>query len=243
MDAEWYFAEKGQQHGPVTFDELRERAAAGLLQPSDLIWKTGLADWQPASSQPGLFSAAAPPAAPAPRLYGDRAERDDELDYARPRQRAVSGKTWRVTLFTGGALLLGGLLCCGVIGVIVFAVKEPPNERSWRLDTNQSVFWPIPFHQGDKVVITVTSAGNSDMDLFVFTDKNKMDVFMKAKNLDTAARELCLRYDTELDKNCRVEFLAPQTQEYWVLLINRNSDEPARNSKNSGKLVFEPVPK
>ena len=68
MAAEWYYAEDGQQIGPVTLEQMQQRAAAGLLRPADLVWNAGLTDWVQASTQPGLFAAgSAPSTIPPPR--------------------------------------------------------------------------------------------------------------------------------------------------------------------------------
>jgi uncharacterized protein (TIGR00266 family) len=63
---EWYYLENGQQQGPVSGAELKRLAQAGQLQPTDLVWKEGMANWSEASGVSGLFgpSAVAPPPAP-----------------------------------------------------------------------------------------------------------------------------------------------------------------------------------
>jgi hypothetical protein len=57
---EWYYAQQGQQHGPVTAAQLKQLAQSGGLLPTDLVWKQGMANWAPASAARGLF-----PQAPA----------------------------------------------------------------------------------------------------------------------------------------------------------------------------------
>jgi len=59
--AEWYFLKSGQQHGPVTADQLRASIA-----PSGLVWRAGLAQWVAGSTIPGLFPGVSQPASPAP---------------------------------------------------------------------------------------------------------------------------------------------------------------------------------
>src|SRR5436309_2766722 len=87
--------------------------------------------------------------------------------------------------------------------------------------------------QRGPVTITVSSNGNSDMDLFVFSDKVKLDKFKAMPNIDLApALALSLAHDNGMSKDCFVEFTAPATQDYWVMLINRKSkDQPERNGK------------
>jgi len=50
----WYYAESGQQRGPITDEELRERVAQGVIRPETLVWNESLPNWQP-------WSAVAPP--------------------------------------------------------------------------------------------------------------------------------------------------------------------------------------
>jgi hypothetical protein len=56
MANEWHYTLNGQQAGaPITSAQLKQLAAAGQLQPTDMVWQEGMADWVPASSIKGLF--------------------------------------------------------------------------------------------------------------------------------------------------------------------------------------------
>lgn len=97
---EWYYATDGVQAGPVTFAELSDAVRAGRIKQKDLVWREGMADWQPASSVPGLvetpaasnaYEAAPMPAVspvqqpyvlPSPYAADPRAAQ--QLGYARP---------------------------------------------------------------------------------------------------------------------------------------------------------------
>lgn len=59
---QFYYADQSQQKGPATLEQLR---AAGVTSQT-LVWREGMADWQPAGAVPELASlfAAAEPAAP-----------------------------------------------------------------------------------------------------------------------------------------------------------------------------------
>ena len=46
--AQWYLARDGQQYGPLSDGELGKFVDLGHLQPTDLLWREGFADWQPA---------------------------------------------------------------------------------------------------------------------------------------------------------------------------------------------------
>src|SRR6185295_15452937 len=45
----WYFAKDGSQQGPVSDDQIRRMAQDGSLRREDLVWREGMAAWQPAS--------------------------------------------------------------------------------------------------------------------------------------------------------------------------------------------------
>lgn len=54
-DAAWHYSVGGQVHGPVTTGELRRLVKSGELAEGDLVWKEGMAEWQPATRVKGLF--------------------------------------------------------------------------------------------------------------------------------------------------------------------------------------------
>ena len=44
---EYFYAVDGAQTGPVSLEELRRRLQQGQLHPTTLVWKDGMANWQP----------------------------------------------------------------------------------------------------------------------------------------------------------------------------------------------------
>jgi ribosomal protein S27E len=60
MERQWYLSRDGQVFGPVNDAQLLQTAAAGRIQPTDLLNVAGEANWHMASAIPGLL-----PAAPA----------------------------------------------------------------------------------------------------------------------------------------------------------------------------------
>ncbi|RYD35709.1 MAG: DUF4339 domain-containing protein [Verrucomicrobiaceae bacterium] len=67
---EWYYSDAGQQRGPVSFDELRQRAASSQLNPvSDLVWNSTMTSWQPAGQVPGIFDSTGAPPIPGSNPY------------------------------------------------------------------------------------------------------------------------------------------------------------------------------
>jgi GYF domain 2 len=53
---EWYYTSGPDQAGPVTFEELKAKAAASELHPrNDMVWKQSMAEWVPAGELDNLF--------------------------------------------------------------------------------------------------------------------------------------------------------------------------------------------
>src|SRR5215208_1818187 len=67
----WYYAQGGQQMGPVSDDELKSKLSAGELSAQDLVWREGMGNWQPAGNVQEFAGISKPPAgdAPAPQGY------------------------------------------------------------------------------------------------------------------------------------------------------------------------------
>jgi uncharacterized RDD family membrane protein YckC len=55
---QWFYARGGQQQGPVDSATLEQMLRLGSLSGADLVWREGMAQWLPASSQAELFAAA-----------------------------------------------------------------------------------------------------------------------------------------------------------------------------------------
>lgn len=45
MADEWYYSKRGQRVGPVSEAQLNQLVASGQIQPPDLVWKQGMAQW------------------------------------------------------------------------------------------------------------------------------------------------------------------------------------------------------
>ena len=58
----WYYAEAGEQRGPITEAELSDLAKAGAIRDATLVWREGMASWQPYGLVKG------PSSAPPPRV-------------------------------------------------------------------------------------------------------------------------------------------------------------------------------
>lgn len=62
----WFYADNGQQRGPVPEEEFNALVAAGTIQPSTLVWCEGMAGWKPLSeARPAVTTpAGTPPSVP-----------------------------------------------------------------------------------------------------------------------------------------------------------------------------------
>ena len=54
--AKWFFGEKGQQHGPLTRDELLLKLRSRELASDTLVWTPGQENWRPADQVPDLLN-------------------------------------------------------------------------------------------------------------------------------------------------------------------------------------------
>jgi uncharacterized RDD family membrane protein YckC len=59
----WYYAENNERRGPLEDTAFRSLVAAGTIKPETLVWREGMAEWQPYSQVSTLASAASPVAA------------------------------------------------------------------------------------------------------------------------------------------------------------------------------------
>ena len=50
MSVLWYYNQQGQNFGPVSAEQLRQLMECGQLQPSDFVWKEGMAQWVAAAN-------------------------------------------------------------------------------------------------------------------------------------------------------------------------------------------------
>lgn len=81
----WFYAKNGQQQGPVTDEEMAAKIASGEIRPDTLVWRAGMAGWQPSRDVAALPSAAAPAvAASADAPAGATASEPAPADAAAP---------------------------------------------------------------------------------------------------------------------------------------------------------------
>ncbi|MFW5870405.1 MAG: GYF domain-containing protein [Candidatus Sumerlaeota bacterium] len=70
---DWYYAQDGEQKGPVEEYELRQMHDAGQIQDETLVWAEGMAEWKPYSEAIEKPAGAASPAGAHPETSATEA--------------------------------------------------------------------------------------------------------------------------------------------------------------------------
>ncbi|HMF19936.1 MAG TPA: GYF domain-containing protein [Gemmataceae bacterium] len=159
----WYYTRDGKAMDPVSEAELKKLAASGDLQPTDLVWKEGMAKWVRAGSAKELYgsnrerpeSAAQdnPDSVRGTRNrksrfdddddYDDRRRprrRYDEDDYDRPRRKKglSTGAKVGITLgIVAGVLVLGG----GILAIVLLSGGSSGGDFTAPFTTNNRLTW------------------------------------------------------------------------------------------------------
>ena len=115
----WYFAKDGEQQGPVSREELEQKIRSGELGGSELVWREGLADWQPLEQVEELKMISQPVPAP-PIAEGDspyQAPVNAPASTPANPNTPVPNYLWQSIVVT--------ILCCWPFGIpaIVYAAK------------------------------------------------------------------------------------------------------------------------
>jgi len=56
MADDWFYSQRNEKHGPVSFAKLKTMASDGWLTPDDLVWRRGMPNWISAKDADGLFT-------------------------------------------------------------------------------------------------------------------------------------------------------------------------------------------
>jgi hypothetical protein len=151
----WYYARNGQQHGPVSKEELEALMAQGSVKPSDYVWTQGMAAWERASRAAALGGASTPEPPPdAPAL-------PDEIEAVAPVPNYLP---WAIAVT---------LCCCmpGGVASIVYAAQANAAWRGGRVEDAQKAadkarLWLI-FSAVVGVVVNVIWTGITVLPLFL----------------------------------------------------------------------------
>jgi hypothetical protein len=146
--AQWYYSKGGEQKGPVEQQELQRLCSNGEVKSSDLVWRDGMANWQPVSQVPELAAVASAqpqagwqqPAAPQAGYQQPQAGYQQpgfqqpgyqQPPYGQPGQPPLgyggyapqgagyaAGPSFAKDAQTAMILSIIGLVCCGICGII-----------------------------------------------------------------------------------------------------------------------------
>jgi uncharacterized RDD family membrane protein YckC len=67
---QWYYAEQGQQRGPVGLEDLRRLIASGQVTGAHLVWREGMPQWVHAGTLAELLDGQPPAGSATPLQYG-----------------------------------------------------------------------------------------------------------------------------------------------------------------------------
>ena len=109
----WHYAKNGEQHGPVSEDELKMLYGVGELQDNDLVWREGYTDWV---TYGAAFNTVSPAASEAPRANARTADSSSPL----PVGRGTGGKTSNSELRAAARVALAGRWKEAVIFTLLF---------------------------------------------------------------------------------------------------------------------------
>ena len=132
-EIQWYIARDGKQHGPLTDIEMRTFVAHSYLRTTDLIWRPGLPEWQPApevfaqafqqpqAPQVAAAAAAAARAATRPTTGTPAQASASTTDFdqeAAPTTPSGRGQSFALGIRAAGPLMVALLLSNLVLGLI-----------------------------------------------------------------------------------------------------------------------------
>ena len=144
-ETEWYYSQSDDhREGPISSKELSQLAESGHLTANDLIWKSGMDEWVPASRIKGLDfaraseSVAIPPALPGKKRFDTEAVRAT-LRETQLRMDEAAGVLWfldlKFTHFVSGSVIRFvwaawlvfaalGLVSSLIVGVLKLPILE-----------------------------------------------------------------------------------------------------------------------
>src|SRR5947208_3211007 len=76
MTSQWHLSRDGKTYGIFSPEQLRTMAQSGELQPTDLVWKTGMPKWVSARRIKNLF-----PKDPSSKTQSDDRQSDNRSGY------------------------------------------------------------------------------------------------------------------------------------------------------------------
>ena len=172
MSSEWYYMQNGSACGPIGAEGLKQLAVSGNLQPSDQVWKEGMAEWAPASRIKGLFQhlQKAPPA----NLTSPNSQVEAPLDFlgtrlpdetlgSNPSVRRTTSKKASVSSLKV-VLSIFAAIGCLLVAVAVLSVASSVQKPAG----NKSSF------DRDNFATTMSWFGEREKEVSTLLDENKL---------------------------------------------------------------------
>lgn len=145
----WYYANEGEQAGPVTPEQLQELAATGAITPATTLWAEGLEEWVPATMVEGLFPEFAPePAPPSAPVAAEAITPVSSVDPEAPAVEAYEPTppaeypveaVKRASFGKLLGLLLGGPVTIGALTLIGAAIGAGAEGANGEVDTTRAL--------------------------------------------------------------------------------------------------------
>lgn len=120
--ADWYYAQGGQQYGPISHQNLSDLIAQGSVQPGDMVWREGMSNWLAVNAVPEL-AASVPQQSYAPQqTYTPQPTYAQPVGYYSPQAGRAGGAPPPNYLVQA---ILVTLCCCLPFGIvsIVYAAQ------------------------------------------------------------------------------------------------------------------------
>jgi hypothetical protein len=267
MVAEWFYVEQGQRRGPVTWQQLQQLAAGGQLKPADLVWKNGMAQWSPASTQAGLFGGPAPapapaappapkpaPSAPAAPSWSAPASTPSKPAPAATNPAAnptapagaPAGATPAPPAKAGMSRGFKLALLGGGAGIVFLTLCCGAVGLFLVLRSGNEKSWKLDAGKSETWSINfkkddkveITATASKDGDLELTVWKTKADAEKAAAGKKEGMGVPVAVMLVTSAKECKLTFEPPETQEYYVVLFNI-----AKEGSNDGKLVYKSTSK
>jgi len=234
--SEWYYALGNQQKGPVSLDVLRQLAASGKLQRTDMVWREGMVEWKKASQVDGIFSRAeAAPVRRRPQADNEEPLRrrsqavevvdddDGDRDDDRPRRRKKRRKERSPGAMAG---IIGGSIGGGILVLIVVIVLLVRSGRNAEGDNGR----PAALQGGNTYTVTLRPH-QDNLRTFTFQQGKRVEVLVRTpagwlRNPDV---DLFIRRvgdpgfelaDEDISKDAYLEFIVPATDQYMIEVMN-----------------------
>lgn len=147
----WYYAFNGQKTGPVGEAEFTQLRADGVIGPDTLVWKQGMANWQPYREVAPADAFEVPPLPAAAGGVALPAWAEKSADDARPPALNFAGFWVRVGAHLIDLLILSGVffllfLARGDIGALREAVTQQDADRVTKIMTDGLLRVAWAFH-------------------------------------------------------------------------------------------------